>query len=148
MKSKKARLPKSKRLKIKLPDILSEEIRNVVIGVKLSEQSQALPRLMTVADVVVEYDLLVSGKPEHRREDVKARVQFVKPGEEQTKPTPEVDKIAGLAQLVQKQVEAEEQAKRGDYTAAAAVMADLSQNFAARGLADLVKTSGKLCASM
>ena len=42
---------------IKLGDILSEEERHVVIAMKLSEQTQALPREMNIVDVKIDFDL-------------------------------------------------------------------------------------------
>jgi len=107
---------------IKLGDLLSEEERHVVIAMKLSEQTQALPRDMNIVDVKIDYDLLVEGKREHRQEELKAKLRFVKEGDEQDKPTQEVDQIVGLAQVGQAQVEAEECAKKGDFKGAVARM--------------------------
>ncbi len=70
---------------VKLGDILSEEERHVVIALKLSEQAQALPREMNIVDVKIDYDLLVDGKREHRQVEQKAKLRFVKEGEEQDK---------------------------------------------------------------
>jgi Ca-activated chloride channel family protein len=125
---------KDKKVVVKLGDILSEEQRHVVIALKLSEQTQALPRDMNVLDIAVEYDLLDGGKRQHRQEELKAKVRFVKPGEEQEKPDPEVDKIVGMAQLAKAQIVSEEHAKKGDYASAQAVMHVASVSFAARGL--------------
>lgn len=125
---------KDQKVIIKLGDILSEEARHVVLKIKLSEQTQALPRDMNIVDIKADYDLLIDGKREHRQEELKAKLRFVKAGEEQEKPTPEVDKIVGLAQFAQAQVKAEEQAKRGNYTAAGAVMDSMGLDFERRGL--------------
>jgi Ca-activated chloride channel family protein len=125
---------KDKKVVVKLGDILSEERRHVVIAFKLSEQTQALPRDMNVLDIAVEYDLLDDGKRQHRQEELKAKIRFVKPGEEQEKPDPEVDKIVGMAQLAKTQIASEEHAKRGDYAGAQAVMNVAAVSFGARGL--------------
>jgi Ca-activated chloride channel family protein len=118
---------------IKIGDLLSEEERHVVVAMKLSEQSQALPREMNVVDVKIDYDLIVDGKREHRQEDPKAKIRFVKPGEEQDKPTKEVDQIVGMAQVGKAQVEAEEHAKKGDFKNAVAVMSSVQSSLNARG---------------
>jgi len=118
---------------IKLGDLLSEEERHVVIAMKLSEQAQALPREMNIADVKVDYDLLVDGKREHRQVELKAKLRFVKGGEEQEKPTQEVDQIVGLAQVGQAQVEAEEFAKKGDFKSAVARMGAMAAALDGRG---------------
>jgi Ca-activated chloride channel family protein len=118
---------------IKLGDLLSEEERHVVIAMKLSEQTQALPRDMNVIDVKIDYDLLVNGTREHRQEELKAKLRFVKDGDEQVKPTQEVDQIVGLAQVGQAQVEAEELAKRGDFKGAVAVMSVMQVSLNSRG---------------
>lgn len=120
---------------IKLPDILSEEERQLVLAFKLTEQSQALPRAMNVADIKVSYEWLdEQSKKSTKTEEIKAKIQFVKSGEEQTKPTEDVDKVVGLAQLVQKQAEALEHASRGDYAGASAVMNFAGADFERRGL--------------
>ncbi len=126
---------KDKTVKIKLPEIFAEEERHLVLSFKLSEQTQALPRAMNVADVNVSYDLLdENAKKTTKTEELKAKIQFVKDGEQQEKPTPEVDKIIGLAQLVKAQVEAESHAARGEYKTAGGVMLRAENSLRARGL--------------
>lgn len=138
-----------KKVKIKLRDILSEEVRQLVVALKLSPQTKALPRPMNVADVVVIYDLLnEKGELEHRKEEVKSKIEFVKAGEEQDKPTKEVDAIVAQAQVVQKQIEAEEQALKGNYRGAQLMMMDMAREVDLRGFHGLgniaTKTSGHL----
>ena len=118
---------------IKLGDLLSEEERHVVLAMTLSEQTQALPREMNIVDVKVDYDLRVNGKREHRQEELKAKLRFVKEGDEQEKPTQEVDQIVGLAQVGQAQVEAEELAKKGDFKGAVARMDVMAVSLNSRG---------------
>ncbi len=124
---------KDDKIVIKLGDILSEEERHVVIAMKLSEQTQALPREMNIVDVKIDYDLLVDGKREHRQTELKAKLRFVKEGEEQEKPTQEVDQIVGLAQVGQAQVEAEGFAKKGDFKGAVARMDAMAVSLNSRG---------------
>ena len=126
---------KDKNVIIKLPEIFAEEERHLVIALKLSEQTQALPRAMNVADINVAYERLdEGGKRSKQTEEVKAKISFVKDGDQQDKPTPEVDRLVGLAQLVKSQVEAESFAKKGDYNAAEQVMARTEKRLHTRGL--------------
>lgn len=119
---------------VKIPEILSEETRNVVFQVKLAEQSQALPRALNVVDVKVTYvSFDEDGKKVSHSQEAKAKVTFVKEGEQQEKPTEDVDKIVAMAQLVNTQVESEKLAKAGNYAAAVAGMNVLSDALLARG---------------
>lgn len=124
---------KDQKVIIKLGDLLSEEERHVVLEMKLSEQTQALPRDMNIVDVKVDYDLIVDGKREHRQEEVKAKLRFVKAGEEQEKPTADVDQIVGLAQIGKAQVESENFAKQGNYAGAVARMDAMEVSLNNRG---------------
>ena len=120
---------------IKFPEILSEEERNLVVEMKLSEQSKALPRQMSVVDISLTYDLIDSnGKKDTRKESVKGKIKFVKPGKEQVKPHEDIDKVVALAQTIQAQIEAEERAQAGDYSGARLYMQNLSTNLRSRGL--------------
>jgi uncharacterized protein YegL len=132
----------SGQVKIKVSDILGGETRNFVLAVKLQAQKSAFPRAVNMFDVRVRYDTLDSNlKREHGVIEAKAKAQFVKPGEQQEKPTPELDQIVGLAQVVRAQLEAEEHAKRGDYSGASSVMGSLSTVFNTRGLVGLEKVA-------
>lgn len=123
-----------KSVKVKLSEILSEEKRDLVVGLDLSKQSKAHPRKMTVVDIELSYNLLdKDGKIEKKTETFKGKVQFVKPGEEQEKPHQECDKVVALAQLVRKQIEAEELAKNGDYSGAQRVMEKFGGEVKRRG---------------
>ena len=135
---------KDQKIIIKLGDLLSEEERHVVIAMKLTEQTQALPREMNIVDVKIDYDLLVDGKTEHRQEELKAKLRFVKEGEEQDKPTLEVDQIVGLAQIGQAQIESENLAKRNDFAGAAAVMSVMQASLDSRGHDKLSAFAGNL----
>lgn len=122
-------------VKIKLADILAEETRNVVVAVKLSEQKQALPRDVNVFDVKVSYSIVdAAGKKQEKTEEIKAKIRFTKPGEEQTAPTKAWEQIVALAELADAQVRAEEHAQRGDYKSAEYVMNSVATNFGTRGL--------------
>ena len=119
---------------IKIPDILSEETRNLVLAVKLQEQKNAFPRAVNVFEVKLGYDTLDANlHKEHQTVEAKVKVQFVKAGEQDTTPNSDLDKIVGLAQIVRAQIEAEEQAKKGNYVGAASVMSLISDEVKTRG---------------
>jgi len=138
-----------KKVVVTIPDILSEEERHLVFAIKLDAQPNAFPRQSSVFDVKVEYDKLDDGKQkQHCVEEVKAKVQFVKEDEAQKKPTPEVDRLVGLAQLVQAQVAAEELAKKGDFRGAVAFMAGVGAEYQSRGFVDLAQVASNVGAKM
>jgi len=109
-------------VKIKIPEILSEEVRNIVIAVKTAIQTKVLPRELNVLDVKVAYDSVVGGDKKHVEEEVKGKLAFVDVSDAQKDPTKDVMAIVGLAMTVQAQIKAEELAKQGNFTAANAAM--------------------------
>lgn len=131
-------------LTIKLDDILSEEKRNLVMRFSLTEQKQAFPRPVNVADVKVTYAQLEDGKLTTKTLEAKAKVQFVKNGEEQEKPDSKIDAVVGLAELAQKQTQAETMAKAGNFVGAAQVMAMFAVDANSRGHSSLGNLSNKL----
>jgi len=134
---------------IKVPDILSEEIRHLVLAVKLQPQKSAFPREVNVFEVAAGYDVLDANlRKEHKQLEVKAKAQFVKKGEHQEKPDEGLDKIVGLAQLVQAQIEAEEHAKQGNYDAAVLHMNNAASEFKTRGLLSVAAVSKGLSGKM
>lgn len=134
---------------IKLPDLMFEEERNLVLFMKLAKQKQALPRDMTVIDMIVSYDLITETGVKVRKETKqKAKIRFVKSGDQQVKATQEVDAIVALAQLVKMQIEAESKANAGDYAGAKNSMSVFSSNLTSRGHANLSTTSSKIADKM
>lgn len=130
---------------IRVPDILAEEVRQLVVSVKLKQQPQALPREMTIVNLSVSYDVLQEdGTKARMTESLKARVQFVKPGEEQKDPNPELNEAVGKAQLVKAQIEAEARAKAGDFGGAESVMLCFSEDMGRRGLKGLADIGAKI----
>ena len=103
-------------VQVKAASLLSEETLNLVFSVNLAAQKQHGPRQVNTIGVKVTYNTLCSnGTVNTVTLESKAKVQFVKPGEEQTAPTKEVDSIVAQAQLVRVQIEAEKAAKSGRY---------------------------------
>jgi uncharacterized protein YegL len=121
-------------IEIKLPSLLSEETRNLVMAMRLTKQKAAGPRQVNAVDVRVRYEIIdADGKVQGQAVESKAKVQFVKPGEEQTHPTKEVDEIVAQAQLVKVQIEAEKAAQAGNFQAANAAFAHLNADLDRRG---------------
>lgn len=115
---------------VSLPDILSEEIRHLVFSVKVGKQPNAFPRATSVVDAKISYDCLdEKGKKHSHVEELKGKLKFVKAGDESKAPIKEVMDIVGTAILVQKQVEAEQFAKQGNYLGAQNVMKGVGMMF-------------------
>ena len=138
-----------KKVKVTLPDILSEEERHLVFAVKLDKQANAFPRESSVFDVTIEYDMIDGdAQKTHQTEELKAKVQFVKEADAQKKPTLDVDRIVALAQLVQQQIKAEEHAKAGNYTLAFNALSADEDFFIPRGHGDLAAVANKMAGKM
>ncbi len=117
-----------------VPNILAEETRHFVFRVKLGEQKQTFPRPVNVFEATMAYDIIASdGRKERQTVENKAKVTFVRPGDEQTKPSAALDGIVGLAQIVRAQIQAEEKAKKGDYSGAAQLMSLMEEDVTTRG---------------
>jgi Ca-activated chloride channel family protein len=138
---------KDGKFKVTLPEILSEEERHIVLSVKTSEQSKALPRGMNVLDVKVSYDQISNGEKASHNESIKAKIKFVKAGSEQDKPTDDVMKIVGVALTVQAQIDAEEKAKAGDFAGAQQVFVANAGVLRSQGLVSHAQVSDNLGAS-
>lgn len=130
---------------IKIHDILAEETRNFVFGVKLGEQKQVFPRPVNVFEANVSYDILdEDGRKVRKTAETKAKATFVDPGDEQTKPDTDLDTVVGLAQVVRAQIEAEEKAKKGDFDGASEVMKSVTVKTGARGLENIARSANNL----
>lgn len=138
-------------VKIDIPSILSEETVNLVFAMKVAKQKAPGPRQVTAMDVKVSYEIIdADGKSVAKTIETKAKIQFVKPGDEQKTPTKEVDEIVARAQLVKAQVEAEKLAKSGQYGTAGGVLKGIHENLVNRGhvgLAGLSEHLGGMYAS-
>lgn len=120
-------------VRIRIPDILSEEIRHLVLGLHVEPQGQ--PGRAPVALVEVRYQVVDGETARSREERVELRVEVerVPAGEEQREPTREVDEVVALAQLVRAQLEAEELARNSQFAAAQLVMHQLLLSLRSRG---------------
>lgn len=119
---------------VKFPDILGEETRHIVLAVKLKAQKSAGPRAVNVFNVKLGYDVIdASGKKERKTLEAKAKVQFVKEGEEDSAPLSDLDDTIALAQLARAQIEAEKAAQQGQFEAAQNVMKSAGAAIRRRG---------------
>ena len=119
---------------IKIPELLAEEQRDIVLAVKLKAQQAGGPRPVNVFEVKAGYDILDANRHKERKAaEAKAKAQFVRDGEQDTKANPDLDRIVGLAQVIRAQIEAEEQAKRGNFLGAQQVMAAAAASVQQRG---------------
>lgn len=106
-------------VRIKVPSILSEETMHLVAAVKLAARKEPGPRQVNAIDIKLTYKVLSSeGKLDVVSEESKAKVQFVRSGEEQVEPTRAVDEIVARAQLVKAQIAAEAAASAGKFNEA------------------------------
>lgn len=121
-------------IEIPISDILGEETRHLVFETALAEQKKCFPRETTVFDVRVTYEVLTEdGARETHSAETKARVRFVREDEAQAKAHAEVDQILALHQMIRAQLDAEEEAKKGNFEGAVMFMQEVQQNVAARG---------------
>ncbi|HZZ83943.1 MAG TPA: VWA domain-containing protein [Anaeromyxobacteraceae bacterium] len=120
-------------VRITVPDILSEEVRHLVVGLRMAARpapGKAPVLLVEGSCRVVDGD---SGRTRTDRFELTVEVERVPAGEEQVAPTREVDEVVALAQLVRAQIEAEERARRGELAAGREILAALLASFEARG---------------
>jgi hypothetical protein len=82
----------------------------------------ALDAPVTVADVEVTFQRLEAGRVVQERLVCKAPARFVAAADAQGAPTPSLDAVVAIAQLVRTQIEAEEAARHGRYQEARRVM--------------------------
>lgn len=117
---------------IQIPDILSEESRHFVFEVQIAKQPKALPREFTAFGIKLAFDVLTeAGRKERRTAEAKAKIRF---GKDSTRAeAKDLHEVIALHQVIRAQLEAEEEAKKGNFAAAAARM-DL--------VAEEVKTNG------
>jgi Ca-activated chloride channel family protein len=102
-------------VRIRIPDVLADEVRNVVLEGRLEARVAPSADPEAVADVSVRYETFAGGRAVGGGEAVEAKVRFVDEAGAQVRPTPSVDAVVATAQLVRAQIGAEEAAARGRY---------------------------------
>jgi Ca-activated chloride channel homolog len=127
--------PRGDDVEVRIPDILADEERNVVLAVELPATSAPPDAPVPAFEVVVAWKELVGGtRAVARSAALHARVERVLPGSEQVHPDREVDVIVAQAELVRAQIEAEELARRGEHERAHQHVLVFHQSALARGL--------------
>lgn len=116
-------------VKIIIPDIYSEESKNLILEVQVPEQQKLFPRSTTLVDVELSYVEATTG--DKKRVEAKAKVQFVDEESDVTEDKDQtfIDQLA-LAKLMRAQEQASIYAKAGNFSAAQNVMGSVSAFFA------------------
>jgi Ca-activated chloride channel family protein len=131
-------------VKIRIPDLLADEVRNVVLEGRLEARPAPGASPETVADVAVSCETFEGGRPMRGGETIEAKVRFVPATEAQQNPTRSVDALVAVAQLVRAQIDAEEAARRGQYAEAHEVMVLFQREVIARGHTAVASAAEKI----
>jgi Ca-activated chloride channel family protein len=133
---------------LRVPELLAEEVRHLVLGLRLAPRAVALDAPVAVADVELSYERLEGGRLVTDRAASKAAVRFVAPAEAQAAPAPDLDAIVAVAELIRAQIAAEEAAARGDYAVSHDVLRRFAVDAGARGHAAVAATAGRLAGAL
>ena len=122
-------------VRVRIPDILAEEKRQVVLAVEVPAASTVTAVPETAFAVDATWTVIAPGSLAVKESCVlEARVERVAAGAEQLRPAAELDAVVAQAQLVRAQIEAEEMARRGEHVHAHEHVNVLYQEFRGRGL--------------
>jgi Ca-activated chloride channel family protein len=126
--------PEGSGVRIRLPDILADERRHVVLAVDLGPVAASTASPCPAFEVDLELSVIGQEATVARRSaSLQVMVERVVPGAEQQLPTPELDVIVAQAELVRAQIEAEELARRGEHRQAHRRVLVLFESAVARG---------------
>lgn len=131
-------------LVVRIPDLLADEVRHLVLGVRLAPRPLPLDAPVSVARVEVSYERLDGGHVVKERASCRATARFVSAAEAQAAPTSSLDAIVAVAELVRAQIDAEEAAREGRYADARQVMVLFQEAVVARGHGAVAAAAGKL----
>jgi Ca-activated chloride channel family protein len=132
-------------IQIKVPSMLAEETQHIVLALTMAAQKAPGPRAVNAVAIKLAYSVLENGNTVRKTDETKAKVQFVKAGEEQKKPNKVVDEIVARAQLAKAQLKAEEAVQQGNYAQAQQAFGVVSNSLADRGHDHLGITASYLC---
>lgn len=119
---------------VKVPDLLSDETRHLVLLVEVAPEGGPTAGPVAAFEVEGGYTALAGGQGMvHATFRAEADVHWVARGEEQVRPTPELDAVVVQAELGRAQIEAEELARRGLHQEAGGRYAVLYQSALERG---------------
>jgi Ca-activated chloride channel family protein len=135
-------------VRIRIPELLADEVRNIVLEGRLEARAAPGAGPETVAEVAVSHETFANARPVRGGETLEARCRFVPAADAQEKPTPSVDAVVAVAQLVRAQIEAEEAARRGQYAEAQQVMVLFQREAAGRGHDAVATAADKIAGRM
>jgi Ca-activated chloride channel family protein len=137
--------PRGAGVEVRIPDILADETRHVVLSVELPGVPAPSIALDAAFEVEVSWKALAGGtRLVPGRTVVEALVERVLPGHEQVRADREVDAIVAQAELVRAQIEAEDLARRGEHDRARRHVATTCASFLRRGLDAEARAAGSL----
>lgn len=125
---------------IKLPELLSEEVRNLVVKCKLPAGTE--PKVLDVLDLEINSTTLHPVQELTRTMTV--QIETVVRGEHQDKATKEVDDLVTLAQMVRAQVDAAKLAERGLFVDAEACMTKFAAAAQTKGQVGFSSAAGRM----
>ena len=120
-------------VKVRIPELLAEEVRNVVLEGRLEARPAPSDAPETIAELAVTWEAYEGGRPVRRSATLEATVSRVPAADAQPRPTRSVDAVVALAQLVRAQIDAEEAARRGRFDEARESMRLFQEAVSARG---------------
>jgi Ca-activated chloride channel homolog len=135
-------------VRIQIPELLADEVRDLILGVHLAQHPVALDAPVALAEVEVTLERLESGRLIQETTSCRATARFVEPTAAQTAPDPDLDRAVAIAQLVRAQLEAEEAARRGHFAEAAGVMTLFQSALVTRGHHEVAAAAGRLAATV
>jgi Ca-activated chloride channel family protein len=133
---------------IRIPELLADEVRHLVLGVRLAARPVALDAPVAVAEVEATFERLESGRLVRETSTSRVMARFVAAADVQLAPDPELDRAVAIAQLIRVQIEAEEAARQGNFAAARGVMTLFQTAIVARGHDDVASAAGRLAATV
>ena len=113
-------------VRIKVPDLYSEETRKLLFSIKLEPQPKCFPRSIHILDISLEWDGVQSGERKSIKEPIK--IEYVKEKDVQKDPDKEVVDQLALAKIMKAQEEATVQARAGNFAAAGSIMSFCMQD--------------------
>lgn len=125
---------------IKLPELLSEEVRNLIVKCKLLAGHG--PKLLDVLDLEVNSTTLHPVQELTRT--ITVQIETVVRGEQQDKATKEVDDLVTLAQMVRAQADAAKLAEQGRFADAEATMTKFGVAAQIKGQVNFSATADKM----
>ena len=132
--------PEGKGAVVRVPDLLADEVRNVVLAVEIAPHAGPTTSPVTAFEVAGRYTAFAEGERLARESfSLEATVERVRPGEEQQKPEPDLDAVVAQAELARAQIDAEELARKGKHVQAVQVLTLLCDDLEVRGHAAVAR---------